>query len=44
MTVECPKPVNLPYPAPLEEAIQEKIYKKHVLKIDDQVGSNQTVT
>ena len=36
--MECPKPIDLPYPPPLDEAMPEKIYNKFVLKIEDEVG------
>ncbi len=34
--IECPKPVEEHYPAPLDEAIPLKMYNKYVLKIDDE--------
>ena len=37
MLVECPKEDEFPYPPPLDEAMAEKIYRKYVLKIDDEV-------
>jgi hypothetical protein len=37
MLVECPKEDEFPYPPPLDEAMSEKIYRKYVLKIDDDV-------
>ena len=37
MLVECPKEDEFPYPPPLDEAMSEKIYRKYVLKIDDEV-------
>lgn len=33
--IECPKPVEQHYPAPLDEAMSEQTYNKYVLKIDD---------
>jgi hypothetical protein len=33
--VECPKLVDLPYPAPLSEAMPEKMHKKYVLNLPD---------
>lgn len=36
--VECPKPVNLPYPGSLDEAMPENIYNKFILKIPDEVN------
>jgi hypothetical protein len=37
MIVECPKEEEFPYPPPLDEAMSEKIYRKYILKIDDDV-------
>lgn len=34
--VECPKLADLPYPAPLAEAMPEKMYNKYVLHIPDE--------
>ncbi|CAF0817967.1 unnamed protein product [Brachionus calyciflorus] len=34
--VECPKLADLPYPAPLDEALPIEIYNKYILKIPDE--------
>lgn len=33
--IECPMPIEENYPAPLDEAMPDKMYSKYVLKIDD---------
>ena len=35
--IECPREDEFPYPPPLDEAMSEKIYRKYVLKIEDEV-------
>lgn len=37
MMIECPRIDDFPYPPPLDEAMSEKIYRKYVLKIEDEV-------
>ena len=37
MLIECPREDEFPYPPPLDEAMPEKIYKKYILKIEDEI-------
>lgn len=40
--IECPKPVEQHYPAPLDEAMPAKMHTKFVLKIDDEVNAEMS--
>ncbi len=41
--IELPKPLDMPYPPPLNEALPEELYNKYILKLPDVIYSYYSI-